>query len=149
MIVDLMRNDLARVCRPGSVAVPWLMQVESYATVHQLLSVIQGQCQAGVVDCVRACFPPGSMTGAPKRRTLQIIDQLEFSARGIYSGAIGYLSRNGRFDLNVVIRTIVIDQELVQIGTSGAITYLSDPTVEYEEMLQKARAPFSALQALV
>jgi para-aminobenzoate synthetase len=147
MIVDLLRNDLGRVCEVDTVRVPELMVIEQYATVHQMISNIEGTLEAGrsAIDCVRACFPGGSMTGAPKLRTMEIIDDIEREARGVYSGAIGWFGLDGTVDLSIVIRTIVMRPGATTIGAGGAIVMQSDPAEEFEEILLKARAPMAAI----
>ena len=159
MIVDLLRNDLGRVCEVDTVRVPELMVIEQYTTVHQMISNVVGTLEPGrsAIDAVRACFPGGSMTGAPKLRTMEIIDDIEREARGVYSGAIGYFGLDGVVDLSIVIRTIVIrpggnanrNAKTTTIGAGGAIVMQSDPREEFEEILLKARAPMAAIAKAV
>lgn len=150
MIVDLVRNDFGRVCTEASVCCPKIMDVETYATVHQLVSTIQGQKRPDLtcIDVIRATFPMGSMTGAPKRRSLVLLDELEGDARGIYSGALGFFSLNGAVHFSVAIRTAVVTDEGVKVGAGGAITILSDPQDEWDEMQLKASALLSCAHAV-
>ena len=150
MIVDLMRNDLGRVCEVGSVSVPQLLAVESYAQVHQLVSTVRGRLAAGrhPVDAIRSCFPAGSMTGAPKLRAMHLLDGLEERARGIYSGAFGWIGADGSIELAMVIRSIVLDERGATIGAGGGITASSIPAAELAEVKLKARAMLSVLGAV-
>jgi len=149
MIVDLMRNDLGRIAELGSVTVSSLLAVESYAHVHQLVSTVEARLAPGLssVDAVAACFPAGSMTGAPKISAMTILDDLEDGPRGIYAGAFGYVGLNGAVDLAMVIRSIVLDGDGASIGTGGGITALSVPASEIEETRIKAAALLDALGA--
>ncbi len=147
MIVDLERNDLGRVCRFGTVKVRELWTLEKYATVFQLTSCVEGRLShdKNRIDLLKACFPGGSITGAPKVRAMEIIDELEPTRRGIYTGSIGYLSFNGAMDLNIAIRTILVKNGKVYFQVGGGIIYDSEPEAEYRETLDKAKALFQAL----
>lgn len=149
MIADLVRNDFGVVARVGSVHVPRLMGVETYATVHQLVTTVRAQRgeDVDVVDVLRATFPGGSMTGAPKKRTMHIIRELERAPRGVYSGGLGFLSLDGSCDLNIIIRTAIATPNSVTLGAGGAIVALSDSDDEYDEMLLKARALVATIGA--
>ncbi|GAA2133792.1 anthranilate synthase component I family protein [Nocardioides bigeumensis] len=149
MIVDLLRNDLSMVCEPGSVHVPALMEVESYQAVHQLVSTVRGRLADGVtsIGALRALFPAGSMTGAPKLRTMQIIDAVEATPRGVYAGAFGWVAADGRADLGVIIRSLMTTGDGTYVlGTGGGITVRSDVAEEYAESRWKADRLLSALE---
>ena len=147
MIVDLMRNDLGRVADIGSVAVPTLFEVESFAAVHHLVSSVTGVLRPGLgpVDLLRATFPAGSITGAPKIRAIEIIDEIEVARRGPYCGTIAWIGFDGAMDSSVVIRTLVITPETVVAQAGGGIVADSDPAAEYEEMMVKVRPLLAAL----
>jgi para-aminobenzoate synthetase component 1 len=147
MIVDLERNDIGRVCRFGTVRVSELMALEKYATVFHLTSTVEGRLRPGktTIDLLRATFPGGSISGAPKVRAMEIIDELEPTRRSVYTGSIGYFSFDGGLDLNIVIRTILVKEGKAYFQVGGAVVYDSDPEAEYVETLDKARALIQAL----
>ena len=148
MIVDLERNDLNRVCVPGSVKVTELFGIETYATVFHLVSCVEGDLEEekDVMDLIEAAFPGGSITGAPKLRAMEIIDELEHGRRNLYTGSIGYLTLDGDCDFNIVIRTALHRDGVWQLGVGGGITFESELEFEYEETLQKAKAVLEALR---
>ncbi|MFA6970988.1 MAG: aminodeoxychorismate synthase component I [Gallionella sp.] len=148
MIVDLLRNDLGKSCIPGSVRVPRLFEVESYANVHHLVSTVQGELAQGrdALDLLRGCFPGGSITGAPKLRAMQIIEQLEPDRRGVYCGAIGYVGFDGNMDTNIVIRTLVYSHGEIRCWAGGGLVADSLCDAEYQETLDKASAMLELLR---
>lgn len=148
MIVDLERNDIGRIATPGSVKVTELFHLETYPTVHHLVATIQGEIDQryDVMDCIKATFPGGSITGAPKIRAMEIIDELEPTTRNIYTGSIGYIGFNQDVDLNIVIRTIVYKEGKAYFQVGGGIVWDSDPIAEYQETLDKAKAMIRVLQ---
>jgi len=165
MITDLERNDLGKVCEFGSIRVRELKRVETYATVHHLVATVEGTLREGVrhADCVRACFPGGSITGAPKIRAMEIIDELEPHARGVYCGAIGYFGPNGESQFNIAIRTVVYQRIItgkdagatgnqahgrLTFHAGGGIVADSEPDAEYKETLAKARGIFDGIELL-
>nr|CAG8433319.1 6233_t:CDS:10 [Entrophospora candida] len=153
MIVDLIRNDLSQICIPNTVKVPYLMKVESYKSVHQLVTTVKGNLNRNIdyVNVIKNCFPPGSMTGAPKLRSVQLLEKLEnYTPRGVYSGCLGYISLNepnnpnncgGGAHFSVVIRTVIIcDEKDISVGAGGAIINLSNPETEWQEVLLKSQS---------
>lgn len=151
MIVDLERNDLGKLSKTGTVKVTELFHLEEYATVYHLVSTILGEIkdEYDVIDCLKATFPGGSITGAPKIRAMEIIDELEPTQRNIYTGSIGYIGFNGDLDLNIVIRTIVCKDDKAYFQVGGGIVWDSDAELEYEETLHKARAIIEALNSQI
>ena len=147
MIVDLLRNDLSRVCRPGTVRVPELFALEHHPTVHHLVSTVVGEIEpgSGAVELIRAAFPGGSITGAPKVRAMEIIAELEPTQRGVYCGSIGYVSATGSMDTSIVIRTYLALDEQIYFQAGGGIVADSDPELEYRETLDKARGLIETL----
>jgi para-aminobenzoate synthetase component 1 len=148
MIVDLLRNDLSRICEPHSVRVPVLCGLESYASVHHLVSVVTGTLKDGMdaIDLIGATFPGGSITGAPKLRAMDIITEIEGDARELYCGAIGAIGFDGGLDTSIAIRTVVMDGRTAVLQAGGGVTLLSDPAREYEETLTKAARVFQAFE---
>ncbi len=148
MIVDLLRNDLSKSCAPGTVRVPRLFEVESYPTVHHLVSTVTGELQDGrdALDLLRGCFPGGSITGAPKLRAMQIIEELEPQRRGVYCGAIGYIGFDGGMDLNIAIRTLVYSGGVIRCWAGGGVVADSQLEDEYQETFDKAAAMLRLLQ---
>jgi anthranilate synthase component 1 len=151
MIVDLMRNDLARVCAPGTVTVERLLVVESYPAVHQLVSTIAGSLAGGTTlgSLLAAAFPAGSMTGAPKLSAMTILRELEEAPRGVFSGCFGWVGDDGGADLAMVIRSVVVHPEGAYVGAGGGITWHSRPEAEVREVGWKARAPLAAIGAVL
>jgi para-aminobenzoate synthetase component 1 len=148
MIVDLLRNDLGRVCEYGSVRVPRVCEVETFRYVHHLVSEVRGRLAEGKtpLDLLRACFPGGSVTGAPKVRAMEIIAELEPTTRGPYCGSLGYISFDGSMDTNILIRTFTAGRGWLQFPVGGGIVADSDPEREYDETMDKAKGLLQALE---
>ena len=150
MVVDLVRNDLSKICKPGSVKVDELFGLYSFPQVHQMISTVSGEPAESLnwIDCVKATFPMGSMTGAPKIKVMELIEEYEKTKRGLFSGAIGYVKPDGSFDFNVVIRSILYNaaDKYLSFQTGGGITYNSDAALEYDESLLKAAAMMKVLE---
>lgn len=150
MVTDLERNDLNKVCQPGTVKVPQMYTLEEHETVYHLSNTVTGTLKetCHLLDLVDATFPGGSITGAPKKRTMEIIDELEHSARGIYTGSLGYLTPDGQMNLNIIIRTLLHHGDRYEVGIGGGITYESHPKDEFDETAQKAKALVESFSAL-
>lgn len=149
MLIDLERNDLGRVCQPGSVEVNEFMVVESYAHVHHIVSNVRGRLRdgAGPVQAIQAVFPGGTITGCPKVRCMQIIAEFEQQGRGFYTGSMGYLDRSGNMDLNILIRSMLLDGDEIHFRTGAGIVADSQPQLELQETADKARGLLLALHA--
>ena len=147
MIVDVLRNDLGRVCRPGSVRVPRLCRLERTAAVQHLVSTVTGELADGhdAFDLLAASFPGGSITGAPKIRAMELLEGLEPVRRGPYTGALGWIGPDGAMQTSILIRTFVADGRRLTLHVGGGITYRSDPAAEWDETVAKARGPLSAI----
>ncbi|MDO8413840.1 MAG: chorismate-binding protein, partial [Gallionellaceae bacterium] len=148
MIVDLLRNDLGKSCVPGSVQAPQLFEIESFAQVHHLVSTVIGQLAPGqdALALLRNCFPGGSVTGAPKQRAMEIIEQLEPHRRGVYCGSIGYIGFDGNMDSNIAIRTLIYADEEIRFWAGGGLVADSEGEGEYQETLDKAGAMVELLR---
>jgi para-aminobenzoate synthetase component 1 len=151
MIVDLERNDLGKVCKPATVEVTELFKLETYATVYHLVATVEGELEDDLdaIDCIKALFPGGSITGAPKIRAMEIIDELEPVQRGIYTGAIGYIGFDGQTDFNIAIRTIILTEDHAFFSAGGGVVWDSDPHMEYEEIMHKSKALLATLDAVL
>ena len=150
MIVDLERNDLGKICEAGSVKVKALREIEIHPTVFHTVATIEGRVKDNLtpIDCLKACFPGGSITGAPKVRAMEIIEELEPTRRNIYTGSIGYMSFNGRMDLSIVIRTVTVRNGVAYFQVGGGIVSDSDPEREYQETLDKGKALITTLKRM-
>jgi para-aminobenzoate synthetase component 1 len=150
MIVDLLRNDISKTCKKGSIKVPVIFNIESYATVHHLVSTVTGLLadDQHALDLLKSCFPGGSITGAPKIRAMEIIEELEPNRRGVYCGAIGYIGFNGNMDTNIAIRTLVHSNNTIRFWAGGGIVYDSVVDDEYQESFDKASAMLALLNQL-
>jgi para-aminobenzoate synthetase component 1 len=151
MIVDVLRNDLGRVCQTGTIETPALCQIESFAQVHHLVSTVIGHLrpELDAFDLLHACFPGGSITGAPKIRAMEILEAIEPVRRHIYTGSIGYMDWRGDADWSIAIRTLLLTGDAIRFAAGGGITAGSDPEAEYQETLDKAEGMRAALERLI